>query len=230
MLNQRVIRGAEDGAGRLADAVRTVEVVEDDPSMQRALAMALRAHGFVVDVYGCRQDYQNASRPAGPRVLILDMRLPDGTGLEIQEWLALQAERVPVIFLSGQSTSQEIIDALKAGAHDFLLKPVRLADLIEVVEQAFQRHADAMADASRGQHLRQRWDRLTPREKEVCVLMLRGMANREIARVHGSVPGTVKVHRARVLEKMGVTSLAALFELTQGEDLSAWLPHGKEGP
>lgn len=203
--------------------VKLVELIEDDPSMQRALSMALRGHGFVVDLYCNRQDYMAARRPAGPRVLLLDMRLPDGTGLEIRDWLLQEQDEAPVIFISGQSAQQEIIDALKGGAEDFLLKPVRLAQLLETVERAFEQSQSRRREAKHALYLREQWRSLTRREREVCVLMLQGLANREIARLHGSVPGTVKVHRARVLEKMGVQSLSDLFRLTGGQDLAPWL-------
>ena len=207
--------------------VQLVELIEDDPSMQRALSMALRGHGFVVDVYSNRQDYMAARRPAGPRVLLLDMRLPDGTGLEIRDWLPQQQDDAPVIFISGQSAPQEIIDALKGGAEDFLLKPVRLAQLLETVERAFGRYQSLRLESEQALRFRQQSSSLTPREREVCVLMLQGLANREIARLHDSVPGTVKVHRARVLEKMGAQSLSDLFKMTAGQDLAAWLQEDK---
>ncbi len=216
-------------AGSAVRDVRLVELIEDDPSMQRALSMALRGHGFVVDLYGSRQDYMAARRPAGPRVLLLDMRLPDGTGLEIRDWLVQQQDEVPVIFISGQSAPQEIIDALKGGAQDFLLKPVRLAQLLESVERAFDQYHTSRSQADVAGRLRRHWSDLTRREREVCVLMLNGLANREIARLHGSVPGTVKVHRARVLEKMGAQSLSDLFKLTAGHGLAAWLQDEQDG-
>ncbi len=207
---------------------RTIELVEDDPSMQRALATTLRNQGYAVTVYSTRQAYVAAQRPKGARVLLLDMRLPDSSGLEVRDWLQQRGDPAPVIFLSGQSTSQEIIDALKGDAYDFLLKPVRLSALLEVLERAFERGLEQLDKAVRLQRLRERWSGLTRREREVCVLMLKGMANREIARMNGSVAGTVKVHRARILQKMGAHSLADLFRLAAGEDLSDWLARERE--
>ncbi len=210
-------------SGAVGLAMPTVELVEDDPSMQRALAANLRDHGYAVNVYTSRKAYIAAARPEGPRVVLLDMRLKDSSGLEIRDWLQGQSDRAPVIFLSGQSTPQEIIDALKGGAHDCLLKPFRLPELLQALERAFERQHEDQDQAARTKRLKERWSGLTQREREVCVLMLKGMANREIARINGSMPGTVKVHRARILQKMGAHSLADLFRLAAGEDLADWL-------
>jgi FixJ family two-component response regulator len=215
--------------GGTSPVLRIVELIEDDASMQRALAMALREQGYVVEVYPSRQAYADAPRDKGARVVLLDMRLPDCSGLEIRDWLRERQDTAPVIFISGQSTSQEIIDALKGGACDFLLKPVRLTRLLDAVGQAFEQQQQSWAQSQRIDRLREGWDKLTRREREVCVLMLQGMPNREIASLQGSVAGTVKVHRGRVLEKMGVLSLSELFELTADEDLTVWLEREKVG-
>jgi FixJ family two-component response regulator len=215
--------------GGTSPVPRIIELIEDDVSMQRALSMALREQGYVVEVYASRQAYAGALRGKGARVVLLDMRLPDCSGLEIREWLLERQDTAPTIFISGQSTPQEIIDALKSGACDFLIKPVRLARLLEAVGQAFERQQSSAVQSERIDRLRAGWEKLTRREREVCVLMLQGMPNREIASLHGSVAGTVKVHRGRVLEKIGVRSLSELFELTVGEDLMAWLEREKGG-
>lgn len=128
-----------------------------------------------------------------------------------------------MIFISGQSSPQEIIDALQGGAHDFLLKPFSLDALLGTVQRAFAHQNEDLDQAENSRRLAARWAGLTRREREVCVLMLKGLANREIASLHGSVPGTVKVHRARVLEKMGAHTLSDLFRLVGSEDLQRWL-------
>ncbi len=202
-----------------------VHVVDDDPSMRRAVGSALSGEGWDIVTHESVEAFLQAwpLRGTAPAVVLLDMRLPGMSGLDLSRRLAMAGDATPIIFISGESAPQEIIDALKSGAHEFLLKPFRLEALLAAVECAFARQRSAGARATRLTVLKEGWERLTPREREVCVLMLRGMANREIARLHGSVPGTVKVHRARVLEKMGVPTLSALFELARDEDLQAWL-------
>jgi FixJ family two-component response regulator len=214
--------------GGASPNVRIIELIEDDASMQRALSMALRDQGYVVEVYPSRQAYVDAPRGKGARVVLLDMRLPDCSGLEIRDWLLKRQDATPVIFISGQSTQQEIIDAFKGGACDFLLKPISLTRLLESVGLAFERQQSIGVHSGRIYRLRAGWEKLTRREREVCVLMLQGMPNREIAKLHGSVAGTVKLHRGRVLAKMGALSLSELFELTAGEDLMAWLERERE--
>ncbi len=206
-----------------------VHVVDDDPSMRRAVGSALSGEGWDIVTHESVEAFLQAwpLRGSAPAVVLLDMRLPGMSGLDLSRRLSMAGDATPIIFISGESAPQEIIDALKSGAHEFLLKPFRLEALLAAVEGAFSRQRAAGVRATRLALLKDGWERLTPREREVCVLMLRGMANREIARLHGSVPGTVKVHRARVLEKMGVPTLSALFELAGEEDLQAWLDDGR---
>ena len=202
---------------------RVVELVEDDQPLQKALNMALLQQGYEVRLYASREHFELTRRPPGPSVVLLDMRLPGSSGLEIRDGLQRQGSHAPVIFMSGQSSPQEIIDALKGGAHDFLLKPFSVESLLGSVRRAFDHQSEHVEQAERTRRLAAGWAALTRREREVCVLMLKGLANREIAQLHGSVPGTVKVHRGRVLEKMGASTLSDLFRLVGSQNLQHWL-------
>ena len=155
--------------------------------------------------------------------VVLDMNMPGLKGIDLQAALINNKWDIPIIFISGDTERKEIIQGLKNGAHDFLLKPFPLAKLLEAVEKALKLDACHQKRASHETHVRRLWSSLTPREREVCHFMTKGYANREIAEVHQSLPDTVKLHRRRVLEKMQVDSLPALHELLEGVDLSVWL-------
>ena len=200
-----------------------VYLVDDDDDLRQALVYVLEKAGYQVLAFASPTQFQKVALQLGDGALLLDMRMPELSGLELQAWLKEKGCRIPVIFISGESLPFEIIEALKQEAIDFLLKPFAMARLFEAVEKALAVGAQQRALELRALRVQQLWSGLTPREREVCHLMTRGFANREIAEVHGSLPATVKLHRSRVLEKMAVESLPALVELLDGFDLSAWL-------
>jgi two-component system response regulator FixJ len=182
---------------------------------------AAAAAGHQVRAFVGAQDFQVIASRITAGVLILDMRMPGVSGLELQGWLIDRGYRIPIVFISGESQSIEIIDALKLDAVDFLIKPFALPKLLEAVEKAFKLGACIRQTTLREPQVRLLWSGQTPREREVCHLMKKGYANREIAEVHQSLPDTVKQHRRRVLEKMQIDSLPALLELLEGFNLSS---------
>jgi len=200
-----------------------IYLVDDDNDVRQAVQYALESAGYFVRAFTGPKEFQSYAPSITGGVLLLDMRMPEVSGLELQVWLKEHGYRIPIVFISGESQSIEIIEAFKLKAVDFLLKPFPLAKLLEAVEKGLKLDACHQKRASHESHVRRLWSSLTPREREVCHFMKKGYANREIAEVHQSLPDTVKLHRRRVLDKMQVDSLPALHELLEGVDLSVWL-------
>ena len=200
-----------------------VYLVDDDDDVRQAIKYALESAGYQVRAFVGAQNFQAIASSITEGVLILDMRMPGVSGLELQRWLIDRGYRIPIVFISGESQSIEIVDALKLDAVDFLIKPFALSKLLEAVEKASRLDKLIREKTIRERKVRLLLSNLTPREGEVCHLMKKGYANREIAEVHQSLPDTVKQHRRRVLEKMQVDSLPALLEFLEGFDLLSWL-------
>ena len=200
-----------------------IYLVDDDNDVRQAVQFALERAGYLVRAFSGPKEFQSYAPSITGGMLLLDMRMPEISGLDVQVWLKEHGYRIPIVFISGESQSIEIIEAFKLKAVDFLLKPFPLAQLLEAVEKALKLDACHQKRASHETHVRRLWSSLTPREREVCHFMTKGYANREIAEVHQSLPDTVKLHRRRVLEKMQVDSLPALHELLESVDLSVWL-------
>jgi FixJ family two-component response regulator len=150
--------------------------------------------------------------PVAPAVLVLDMRMPGFSGLELQAELRRLGRHTPIVFVSGESQPQEIIDALTRGASHFLLKPFNMDDLLRAIHRGMAQDRERLGLYRNSIDVRLRYGTLTPREREVCQLVVKGLMNKEIAEHHGCSIKTIKVHRARVMEKMGVTSLLTLAE------------------
>ena len=156
-------------------------------------------------------------------MILLDMRLPEGTGVDIQALLKRLKLETPVVFMSGAATQLEIINAMRQGAFDFLLKPLVIEQLLTVVNQALVKDAAQQDLIARRSRLGKAFKGLTPREKQICKDMLDGKTNKQIAEQSGTVASTIKLHRARVLDKMGAESLADLISIFKGiepDDLS----------
>lgn len=192
------------------DLVRPiVRVVDDDLSFLRAVSRRLRAAGFSVEEFDSIRAFR-ARRTDSPGCVLLDLRLPSGSGLDIQESLLSSPEPLPVIFLSGQADVQSSVAAMKRGAVDFLSKPVPGDELIAAVRRAIDLDAAARARRQRARELFARYRLLTPREREVFALVADGLPNRDIAAKLGVTARTVKAHRAKVATKMRARSVAAL--------------------
>jgi FixJ family two-component response regulator len=190
-----------------------VHVVDDDPSVLRSLARMLRAEGLEPRTWGRPADFLASEEAAAlPACLILDLRMPEMDGLGVQAELLRRGTRIPVVFLTAHADVPASVRAVKSGAVDFLLKPFVPEQLLEVVRAALARSAEGLQEATQLEALRARHADLTPRERQVFDLVVRGLLNKEVAAELGAAEKTIKVHRARVMRKMGADSLAGLVQ------------------
>jgi FixJ family two-component response regulator len=187
-----------------------VHVVDDDAGFRRGVCRLLQAAGYEPRPHASAGDFLLAEPSEGPACVLLDVRMPGPSGLDLQEALARRGEAPPIVFLSGHGDIPMSVRALKAGAVDFLTKPVGRETLLAAVDAALEQDTARRAERADIQALRQRYDRLTPREREVLELVVAGKLNKQIAGDLGAAERTVKAHRAQVMEKMEVASLADL--------------------
>lgn len=185
-----------------------VYVVDDDESMRRAVSMLLRSVGYHVETFASATDFLAAPRPDVPSCLILDVRLKGQSGLAVQEQFAASKMPIPIIFMTAHGDIAMSVKAMKAGAMDFLAKPFRDQDMLDAVESALTRDAARRQTDTRDADLRQRYEELTPREKEVMAYVVRGLLNKQIAAELTLSEITIKIHRAQAMKKMGARSLA----------------------
>lgn len=185
-----------------------VFIVDDDDSVRKAIARLIRSAGYRVEVFASAREFlDRADAPACLSCLVLDIQMPGISGIQLQHQLE---ETLPIIFITGHGDIAMTVHAMKAGACDFLAKPVRDSDLLNAVEAALERARVLYAASCERDALRDRFARLTPREREVLELVATGHLNKQIASELGTVEQTIKAHRARVMTKMEVTSLAQL--------------------
>jgi RNA polymerase sigma factor (sigma-70 family) len=187
-----------------------VYVVDDDPSVGKALERLIRSAGYDVRTFTSPLDFLRTVHPDAPACLILDVNMPALNGLELQEYLADKEISLPIVFISGLGTVPMSVKAMKAGAVDFLPKPFNDEDLLSAVSLAIDADRRARLEQEQLNKLLERLATLTPREREVFRLVAAGMLNKQIASELGTVEKTVKVHRARVMAKMGAQSVADL--------------------
>lgn len=185
-----------------------VYVVDDDESMRRAVSMLLRSVGYQVETFASATDFLASPRQDVPSCLILDVRLKGQSGLAVQEQFAASKMQIPIIFMTAHGDIAMSVKAMKAGAMDFLAKPFRDQDMLDAVESALTRDAARRQTDTRDAGLRQRYDELTPREKEVMAYVVRGLLNKQIAAELTLSEITIKIHRAQAMKKMGARSLA----------------------
>lgn len=198
-----------------------VVVIDDDASVRRSLSTMLERLGYDVSLYNCADHFlQNPVVPL-PAVILLDMRMPGTTGIGLQSQLKSLAHNAPVIFVSGDSRPEEIITAMKQGAVDFLLKPFTAQVMMDAIQRAMHLSHEAVEIADKNTWITQRLQRLTPREMEICHWMVRGYSNQQIATIDGSASATIKLHRARVMEKMAADTLPHLIDMLIGLDIPA---------
>jgi len=198
-----------------------VIVIDDDTSVRRSLCTMLERAGYAVSLYDCADAFLANPVVPTPAVILLDMRMPGTTGVGLQSQLKTLAKNVPVIFVSGDSRPEEIIAAMKQGAIDFLLKPFTAQAMMDVIQRAMRISEIALVEADKNLQVSERLQKLTPREMEVCHWMVRGYSNQQIATIDGGAPATIKLHRARVMDKMAATTLPELIDMLIGIDIPA---------
>jgi len=187
-----------------------VFVIDDDDSVRRSLERLLRSVDLDVETFASAQDFLRKPMPDRPACVVLDLRLPGPSGLELQESLIRSGHDVPIVFISGHADVPSSVRAIKAGAVDFLQKPFSDQALLDIIHGALLRDRDARRDRAEIADIRLRFDTLTPRERDVLRLVIQGRLNKQIAGDLGISLKTVKVHRGRVMAKMEVRSVAEL--------------------
>jgi FixJ family two-component response regulator len=202
--------GKPQASGSLAGRVY---VVDDDKGFLRSMDRLLRTAGYSVGTFTSAQEFLAADRNEGPACLLLDLRMPVVSGIDLQERLAASGEDIPIVFLSGHAEFQSGVRAMKAGAVDFLAKPFTEAELLAAVAKALEKDRGARAARVLKQDALERLARLTPRERQVCDLVATGLLNKQIAGELGAAEKTIKCHRGRVMEKLEVGSVAELVRL-----------------
>jgi FixJ family two-component response regulator len=192
-----------------------VYIVDDEETIRRALSRLVRTAGLTAQTFTSAQAFLEHPLPDHPACLVLDVRLPGLSGLDLQVALGPRQETVPIIFITGRGSIPMSVQAMRGGALDFLKKPVDGDLLLESIQRALARSREALARAAEHSDVARRLARLTPREREVLDLVVAGMLNKQIAAELGAAEKTVKVHRGRVMKKMEAGSVADLVRMTQ---------------
>lgn len=190
----------------------TVYLIDDDNSMRDSLARMLRDVGYTIQDFESATSFLQNSLPVAPAVIVLDMQMPDVSGLDLMERLEKLGRKTPIVFLSGQSHPQQIVKGLKKGALDFLFKPFNIDELLHAIDQALEYDQKQLKRNLKDGEVKRNFNTLTPREKEVCALLVEGLMNKEIAERLGTTDATIKVHKARVMEKMQANSVQDLVK------------------
>jgi two-component system, LuxR family, response regulator FixJ len=191
----------------------TIYIVDDDEGVRNSLRFLLKSVGLASRSLGSASEFLSSYQASQPGCLVLDVRMPGMSGLELQQQLNLRGATLPVIFITGHGDVPMAVEAMQHGAFDFLQKPFRDQDLLDRIQRALERDRRNRADLAQHAAIRRRLASLTPREKEVLALMVRGKANKAMAGDLGVSQRTVEIHRARVMEKTGADSLAQLVRM-----------------
>jgi FixJ family two-component response regulator len=197
------------------DTDAIVFVVDDDSSIREAIESLVKLAGLRVETFGSAQEFLRSKRADLPGCVVLDVELPGLSGLDLQRELASHGIKLPIIFITGYGDIPMSVRAMKAGALEFLTKPFRDQDLLDAIEQALERDRAARRHAREIAELRERFDVLTSREREVMSLVVAGRLNKQIGFELKISEVTVKIHRGRVMNKMGAESLAELVRMTE---------------
>ena len=181
--------------------------------MRSSLTRMLKSCNYTIESYDSPESYLAKSIPVSPAVILLDMRMPSMTGVELQKKLKEMGRETPIIFISGETMPHEIVTGMKQGAVDFLFKPFNLDDLLRCISSAIEKDKEILKSMTQSLTINQRYESLTPREKEVCALLVDGLMNKDVAVRLGTTDATIKVHKSRVMEKMKAPSLQELVRL-----------------
>jgi RNA polymerase sigma factor (sigma-70 family) len=191
----------------------TVFLVDDDTAVLNAVARLIRSAGYNVETFASPRDFLKQPHSDEPGCLVLDLRMPELNGLELQDTICRAGWGLPVIFMSGHADVRSTVAAIKGGAIDFLLKPFDEQQLLEAIDRAIALDCSARFDREERKRLRARLMQLTPREHQVCARVLQGRLNKEIASDLGISEKTVKAHRAQVMKKLQARSVAELVRI-----------------
>ena len=199
----------------MTEAAPVVFVVDDDPSVRRAIKRLVESVGLQVELFGSAQEFLRRERPHARSCLVLDIRLPGISGLDLQRELLEANVHIPVIFITAHADIPMTVRAMKAGAVEFLTKPFRDQDLLDATHAALERDRARRLREEEVARLRDRYELLTPREREVLPLVVSGLPSKQIADAIGATEATVKVHRSQLMRKMGANSVADLVRMAE---------------
>lgn len=192
-----------------------VFIVDDDPSVRRSTERLIRAAGLNVQTFTSAQEFLKNPRYEGPACLVLDVHMPGLSGMDLQRELTQTGIRVPIIFITGKGDIPMTVRAMKAGAVEFLTKPFRSRSLLDAVRTAIERDQSAHKERCETGALRQLYEQLTPREREVMALVVAGLLNKQVANELATTERTIKFHRAHIMQKMHAESLADLVRMAE---------------
>jgi FixJ family two-component response regulator len=205
----------------MSDPERIVFVIDDDRLVRDSIGDLLNSAGFTVQTFGSATEFVQGQRPDVPACLILDVELPDISGLELQSELAKSGIEMPIVFLTGHGDIPMSVRAMKAGAVEFLTKPFGKQELLDAIKEAFLRDMEVRKERSESFELQKRLGTLTPRERQVLALVVTGMLNKQIAGELGTTEVTIKVHRGQVMRKMQAASFADLVRMAEKLEIPA---------
>jgi len=199
----------------MPDAESTVFVVDDDASICRSIERLIEPAGFKVQTFRSAAQFLAQGRPPGPACLVLDVRLPGLSGLDLQRELTSSGIQLPIIFITGHGDIPMTVRAMKGGAVEFLTKPFRAPQLLSAIRAALERDRTMLKQQIEAAQLHHRYDLLTPREREVLALLVRGLLNKQVAGELATTERTIKFHRANIMRKMQAESVADLVKMAQ---------------
>ena len=208
----------------MSSANPTVLVIDDDPDLRASVGRLLRSFGLGVQLFASISDFLKCESPDGPTCLILDVRLPGESGLDLQRELAAAHRELPIIFITGHGDIPMSVQAMKGGAVEFLTKPFRDQDLLDAIQLGLSRDRARRENEKALAALRERFESLTPREREIMIQVAHGRLSKQIAGDIGIAEATVKVHRSRAMQKLHVRSLAEVGRMADKLKLVAENP------